>query len=176
MKKVIALVLSLVLVLSAVSALAATGLGSVTTVEVTAAEGEKAGKVSVNTTMCAVTLDENGVIVAVKFDAVQPAGSIAADGTVVGDAYDEPKTKIEKEYEYGMAPVSGIGKDWFEQAAGLEAWCIGKTVAEVLAMPTMDKGDGHHTCVPTDADLITSCTIDVGALLKALEKAAAAAN
>ena len=43
-------------------------------------------------------------------------------------------------------------------------------------MPTYDKGDGHHTCVPDDVDLKTGCTIDVGAELAALAKAAANAK
>ena len=54
----------------------------------------------------------------------------------------------------------------------VEAWCIGKTVEEVVSMPTYDKGDGHHTQVPDDVDLKSGCTIDVGNFLQALQKAA----
>ena len=176
MKKILTVVMLTALMLAlATSALAATGLGSVTSVAVTAAEADKAGSVSVNTTICAVTLDDEGKIVDIKFDAVQPKGAFDATGAAA-DFNAAPQTKKELKEGYGMQKVSAIGKEWYEQAAALEAWCIGKTVDEVLGMPTFDRGDGHHTMVPDDADLKTGCTITVGDYLKALEKAAADAK
>ena len=176
MKKILTVVMltALMLVL-ATSALAATGLGSVTSVSVTAATADKAGTASVNTTMCAVTLDDEGKIVAIKFDVVQPKGAFDAAGAAA-DFNAAPQTKKELKEGYGMVKASSIGKEWFEQAEALEAWCIGKTVEEVLGMKTFDRGDGHHTMVPDEADLKTGCTITVGDYLKALEKAAAAAK
>ena len=165
---------ALMLAMSA-SALAATGLGSVTSVSVTPATAEKAGTTSVNTTMCAVTLDDAGKITAIKFDIVQPKGAFDAAGAAA-DFNAAPQTKKELKEGYGMVKASAIGKEWFEQAAALEAWCIGKTVDEVLAMKTFDRGDGHHTMVPDEPDLKTGCTVTVGDFLKALEKAAADAQ
>lgn len=49
-------------------ALAATGLGSVTSMSGSAATADKAGSVTVNTTMCALELDDEGKIVSVSFD------------------------------------------------------------------------------------------------------------
>ena len=46
----------------------------------------------------------------------------------------------------------------------------GKTVAEVLAMPLNEKG------VPTDADLVSGCTVHINDQLVSLEKAAASAR
>ena len=176
MKKILtALLLTTLMLALAASALAATGLGSVTSVSVTAATADKAGTASVNTTMCAVTLDDEGKIVAIKFDVVQPKGAFDATGAAA-DFNAAPQTKKELKDGYGMVKASAIGKEWYEQAAALEAWCIGKTVDEVLGMPTFDRGDGHHTMVPDDADLKTGCTITVGDYLKALEKAAADAK
>ena len=176
MKKILTVVMLTALMLAlATSALAATGLGSVTSVSVTAATADKAGTASVNTTMCAVTLDDAGKIVAIKFDVVQPKGAFDTTGAAA-DFNAAPQTKKELKEGYGMVKASAIGKEWFEQAAALEAWCIGKTVEEVLGMPTFDRGDGHHTMVPDDADLKTGCTISVGDYLKALEKAAADAK
>lgn len=174
MKKIIALSLALMLVLMASCAFAATGVGAVTSVACTNADGETAGKVSITTTMCAVTLDENGVIVGIQFDAVQPSATYDATG-VAGNYNAAPITKIEKQDAYGMRGVSAIGAEWFEQARALEDWCIGKTVAEVLGMKTYAKNE-EHTCVPEEPDLVSVCTIDVGAFLKALEKAAAVAK
>ena len=64
MKKILtAALVAAMLLCVATGALAATGLGSVTEVSNTAATADKAGSVSVNTTMCAVTLDDEGKIV-----------------------------------------------------------------------------------------------------------------
>ena len=178
MKKLSVLVVSILLaVCLTATAFAATGLGSVTEVAATNADGDTPGKVSITTTMCAVTLDENGVIVGIKFDAVQPAVSYDAAGAVYGTYDAEPITKIQKGDNYNMKTYvpTAVG-EWYEQAAVLENWCIGKTVEQVLAMQTYDKEDGEHTCVPAEPDLVSGCTIDVGAFLKALEMAASLAQ
>ena len=48
---------------------------------------------------------------------------------------------------------------------------VGKTVEEIVNMPVMDRGDGSHTHVPTDADLAAGCTITVQSYLEALQEA-----
>jgi len=170
MKKIIsAAIVALLLVSISACAFAATGLGSVTNVTSTPATADAAASVSVNVTMCAVTLDEEGKIVAISFDVVQPKSNWET-------AYVEPQTKLELKEGYNMKRVSAIGLEYYEQIANLEAWCIGKTVAEVLAMPVMDRGDGSHTHVPTDVDLAAGCSITVRDHLAALEKAAADAK
>ncbi len=170
MKKILtaALVCALLLTL-ATGAMAATGLGTLTTVSVTPATAEKAGSVSTYTYMCAVTLDDEGKITGVDFDALQTAGSFDATGAA-GEFVAEPQTKDEIKEGYGMKAISPIGKEWYEQMNHLEAWCIGKTVAEVLATPLNEKN------VPTDVDLVAGCTVHIGEQLITLEKAAAAAK
>ncbi len=162
---------ALMLSLSA-GALAASGLGSVTTMSGAGAEADKVGSVTVNTTMCELELDDAGKITAVSFDIAQNKVGFDATGALTGELTGEHPTKKELGDGYGMKAASGIGKEWFEQAEALEDWCVGKTVEEVVAMPTYDKGDGHHTQVPDDVDLKTGCTIDVGSFLNALQKAA----
>lgn len=170
MKKTLTAVLLTALLLTlATGALAATGLGSVTSVAVTPATAESAGSVSVNTYMCAVTLDDEGRIVTVEFDAVQPKGTFDATGAA-GEYDAEPQTKNELKEGYGMAKASPIGKEWYEQMDALEAWCVGRTVEEVITTPLNEKG------APTDADLVSGCTVHINDQLKALEKAAAAAK
>ena len=176
MKKILTIALATALLALATTAMAATGLGSVTSVKLTPAAADKAGSVSVNTTMCAVTLDDAGKIVAVQFDVVQPKAAFDATGAASAELNAAPQTKKELKEGYGMVKASSIGKEWFEQAAALEAWCIGKTVEEVCAMKTFDRGDGSHTMVPDEADLKTGCTITVGDYLIALEKAVADAK
>lgn len=162
---------ALMLSLSA-GALAASGLGSVTTMSGAGAEADKVGSVTLNTTMCALELDDAGKITAVSFDIAQNKVGFDATGALTGELTGEHPTKKELGDGYGMKAASGIGKEWFEQAEALEDWCVGKTVEEVVTMPTYDKGDGHHTQVPDDVDLKTGCTIDVGSFLNALQKAA----
>ncbi len=170
MKKIIAAaIVALLLVSISACAFAATGLGSYTKTTSTPATAEAAANVAVNTTLCAVTLDEEGKIVSISFDVIQPK----SDWEV---AVVETQTKKELGEAYGMKRVSAIGKEYFEQLAALEAWCVGKTVEQVLTMPVMDRGDGSHTHVPTDVDLAAGCSISVGDHLKALEKAAANAK
>lgn len=162
---------ALMLSLSA-GALAASGLGSVTTMSGAGAEADKAGSVTLNTTMCALELDDAGKITAVSFDIAQNKVGFDATGALTDELTGEHPTKKELGDGYGMKAASGIGKEWFEQAEALEDWCVGKTVEEVATMPTYDKGDGHHTQVPDDVDLKTGCTIDMGSFLDALQKAA----
>ena len=170
MKKILTAVLALVLVASMTTcALAATGLGSVTTISATAA-GEKNGAVKVNTTMCAVSLDEEGKITSITFDVVQPSASFDATGAIVGEVAPEVQSKRELGEAYGMKSISPIGKEYYEQVDALEAWCIGKTVEEVLAAASED---GH---IADDVDVKASCTIGVGDLFAALQEAASLAK
>ena len=170
MKKIItAALVALLLVSIASCAFAATGLGSYTKTTSTPATAEAAASVSVNVTMCAVTLDAEGKIVEIDFDVIQPKSNWET-------AVVETQTKNELKDGYGMKRVSSIGKEYFEQLAHFENWCIGKTVADVLGMPVMDRGDGSHTHVPTDVDLAAGCSISLGDHFKALEKAAADAK
>lgn len=170
MKKILSAVLLTALLLTlAASALAATGVGAVSSVSVTPATADKAGSVSVYTYLCAVTLDDNGVITGVDFDAVQPAGAFDATGAAA-DFNAAPQTKNEIKEGYGMKAISPIGLEWYEQMDKLEDWCIGKTVAEVLAMELNEKG------VPTDADLVSGCTVHINDQLVSLQKAAASAR
>jgi len=159
MKKIVALVLASLLVLSMTSAFAATGLGSVTTVQATATTAEKAGSVTATTTMCAVTLDAEGKIVGISFDVVQAKGSTDAAATA------ETQSKDELKEAYGMKAISPIGKEYYEQMDALAAWCIGKTVEEVL-----------NGAAAEDADLKAGCTIGIADQLLALQEAAALAK
>ena len=159
MKKIIALALAALLVLSMTSAFAATGLGSVTSVTVTAPTAEKAGSVTVYTHMCALTLDADGKIVGVDFDAVQSKAATDADLAA------ETQSKDELKEAYGMKAASSIGKEYYEQMNALEAWCIGKTVEEVLAGVAAE-----------DADLKAGCTVGITDALAALQEAAAVAK
>lgn len=99
-----------------------------------------------------VTVDAEGKVTSCLIDASQAKCSIA-DGkfTVEKGAY---KSKKELQGDYNMKGASPIGKEWFEQAAAFEAWCIGKTADEIKACV----GDDMK---PSDADLKAGCTITI---------------
>ena len=165
MKKLLSVVLAAMMILSlSATAFAATGVGSATSVKVAAATAEAAGSVSVDTYMCAVTVDENGVITAVQFDCVQSKGAFDAAGAVVGEEAIQPQTKNELGEAYGRKGVSPIGKEFNEQMDALAAWCVGKTLDQVLAV------------YAEDADLKAGCTVYIGTEMIALQKAVANAK
>lgn len=166
MKKIVALLLVLVLCMGMTSAMA-DKLGSYMHTEVSKANaaGEKDGSYQANTTICAVVLDDNGVIKNVKFDVVQVKLGFTAAGACTVEAGTVIASKEELKDGYGMRKASAIGKEWFEQAAGFSAWITGKTFADALAMGVNEKG------YPTEADVITTCTMNVNDMMVVLRKA-----
>lgn len=177
MKKIAALVLALILCLAATSALADTyGTAALTTVgTATDATADKDGAFQSNTTMCFVVLNDDGTIKYVKFDVVQAKVAFDATGKCVTELGTEILSKEAKKEGYGMAKASSIGKDWFEQIAAWEAYCIGKTVEEVAATPFYSLNESHTTC-PDVEELKSTCTMTVGEFIEALEAAAAVAK
>lgn len=137
------------------------------TASLDAGAGEEAGGTAqLNLDAAAVTMNGD-VITSCTIDSLQAA--VTFDGTgAVGDLSTQPKTKNQLGFDYGMVAykASGIGKEWFEQAAHFCAYVVGKTPAEVAGI-AVDEGTK-----PTDADLSTGCTIAVGGFQKLIAKAA----
>ncbi|HSK69234.1 MAG TPA: hypothetical protein VLA21_08260 [Candidatus Limnocylindria bacterium] len=180
MKKVALVLLASMLLVSVLGVSAAGhmkhGLGMVTSIGTVAdATAEKAGTAQVNTTVCSVVLDAEGKILSVVWDVQQSRVSFDAAGKVTVPAAETLLTKVEKGENYGMRKASAIGKEWFEQIAAFEAWVVGQTLEEVLAIETFQR-DASHPNVPTSADLTGSVTITVGDYLASLQKAVAAAT
>lgn len=157
-----------------VEGLAKAGIGQNISVKGKAATADKSGSVQVDTNMVGVALDAEGKILWAKIDVAQ--NKAAFDATGVIDTNVDTRTKVEKEGDYGMLGASGIGKEYFEQVKAFGDWMVGKTVAEVAAMETFDRGDGSHTAVPAVEDLKSSVTITVGSYLDALVEAEANAK
>ena len=147
---------ALMLSLSA-GALAASGLGSVTNMSGSEAAADKAGSATVNTTMCALELDDAGKITAVSFDIAQNKIGFDAAGALTSELTGEHPTKKELGDGYGMRGASALGKEWYEHSAGYCSYLKGKTEKEVADIPA----DG------SDADLAALCTISIDALQKA---------
>ena len=143
------------------------GTGSVTNVASKVNEGFDK-EVKFDTTFASVVLEGN-VIKYVYFDVAQDKVTFDATGHVTSDNTTS-MSKKDLGDNYGMKDKSPIKKEWFEQVEALEKWAVGKTVEEVLNMPTTQK-DEKHT-VTADKDLMTGCTIGVTAFQQALDKAA----
>ena len=75
------------------------------------------------------------------------------------------QTKKELGDEYGMKAASGIGKEWFEQAAVMEEYLVGKTAKGVLEI-AVDESEK-----PTDPDLLAGVTVSIGGYQTAAAKA-----
>jgi uncharacterized protein YdbL (DUF1318 family) len=148
------------------------GTASYTSVQSNAFNAETGadGRIRVNTYYATVALDADGKFVYVYIDTAQNQGTFDEEGNVVTAA--AIPTKKERGDDYGMKARSEIGKEWYEQIAALEAWMIGKTPAEVKAVPTKVVDDAHQF-VPDHEDLNTSVTITIEGYLKVVEKAVA---
>ena len=93
------------------------------------------------------TVVEGGKVVASAIDAIVYPVAIAEDGTMSTDTASKyigsDGLVISKKTlgdDYAMKPASPVGKEWWEQAAIIEAAAIGKTSAEISAL-VKNEGD-----------------------------------
>lgn len=134
----------------------------------TDATTEAEGAVSSYSTFVAVAIDENGSVLGMALDATQAKIAFDASGKVTTSLDDfAAPSKNELGADYGMAKASGIGKEWFEQAAAFAEYAIGKTAEDIAGIAVSEEG------VPTDADLSASVTIKIGDFQSAVAKAIA---
>lgn len=141
------------------------GLGHITSIAKSrSAEGETTATGQVDTTIVAAGFDAEGKVVSVTIDVAQTKVGFDADLQLATDTTQLGKTKVELGDEYGMKKASQIGKEWYEQAAALEEWMIGKTVDEIKAMEIKDGK-------AADAELTSSVTVSVEGYIAALEEA-----
>ena len=117
------------------------------------------GKAQVNATMAAVVLDAEGTIVAVDLDVAQSTCPTTEAGAFTAEGFDN-RTKTEKGADYGMAPVSPIGAEWDAQMAAFEAWAVGKTVDYITGVELVESNG--HMVAANEADLYAGCTMAIG--------------
>ena len=145
-----------------------TGLAVVATAkDSTAPVAEEDGKASFDVTLAAVTLDENGVIVACALDSLGASVTFNAEGALTSDVTAAPLTKNELGADYGMVAWGGAVAEWNEQAKALCDFAVGKT-PEQLKNGAVD-ASGY---APDGSDLASSATIYLGGYVAAIEKAA----
>ena len=134
------------------------------------ASAEADGVAQTDVTIVAVTVNDEGVITACAIDAVQAKMPFNAAGQLTGDMTSPIRSKNELGTEYGMGKVSGIGKEWNEQAAALAAYAVGKTTEEIENIAV------NEETRPADADLASSVTISIGGLIPAIVAAVESAE
>ena len=171
MKKLIALLIASIMVLSLVSlvgcqttpATLKLGLGVSISASGSDATAEENGEDKLTVTAAAVLVDNNGKIVKVVLDCADSAVAHTADGKAV--AAESFQTKLEQGDNYGMKnPVYGSAKEWYEHA---EIFCnlvVGKTATEVKAL-VAENAKG------TEEVLNAGCTIYVSDFATAIDKA-----
>lgn len=147
-----------------------TGLGVVTSVAKSTDAGEKDGVAEAYSMIAAVTVDKDGKIVKCILDAAQTKINFSKEGKLLSDVKGTYKTKNELKEEYGMKKASKIGKEWYEQADAFAKYVVGKTIEEVKGIALSAEG------VPTNADLTSSVTVHVNDLIAAIDKAVANAQ
>ncbi len=140
------------------------------------AEGKEVLPVAqVDTVMAATAFDKDGKVVATIIDNAQTKVTFDAMGLVTADKTAENKTKVELGDAYGMVKASTIGKEWYQQAAALGKWMVGKSVADIKAMKVTEK-DASHPAVPAESDLTALVTVSVEHYIAAVEEGFAKAK
>ena len=128
-----------------------------------AADGQ--GLAHAEITLVAVTVGDDGVIHDCIIDMVQSNVNFDGAGQLTSDTTATFASKNELGDGYGMKKGSSIGKEWDEQVAGLAAYAVGKTVAELKGIAVDAQG------IATDADLTATITVSVSNFLTAIEDA-----
>jgi hypothetical protein len=147
-----------------------TGFAVVTSIDKSKDAGEEDGLAQADSVLVAVIVDNTGKILNCVIDTAQSKANFNAKGEVVTPLDTAFMTKNELGADYGMSKASTIGKDWFEQAAVLADYFVGKTVAEIKGIAV--DAEGHAT----GSDLTASVTIKINGYIDAVEKAVANAQ
>ncbi len=177
MKKILAMLLCLGMVMSMLTGCGAkseavkTGLAVVSSIgKSTDATAEKDGLGEIDSMIAAVLVDKDGKIVDCKIDAAQTKINFSTEGKLTTDPATVFQTKQEKKEAYGMKGSSSIGKEWYEQADGFAKYCVGKTVDQIKGIAVNEEG------VASDADLAATITVHIGDFIEVVTKAAANAS
>lgn len=132
------------------------------------ATAEADGKAQTDSTIVAVLVDEDGVIVDCILDIAQTKIAFTAAGEVLNkDA--EVLSKRQLGDDYGMSAAATKG-EWYVQAQGFCDYVIGKTAAEVAGIAVDETGHA------TDEALLATTTVKVGTYINAVVSACDAAE
>ena len=142
-----------------------TGLAIVANAAESKNAGDEDGEAKYDVTIVGVTVDDNGVILSCVIDSVGTSVKFDATGVITSDIFAEILTKNELGESYGMKAYGGAKYEWYEQAAALAQYAVGKTVEELKAGAVGEAGKA------VDVDLAATATIYLGGYVSAIEKA-----
>ena len=128
------------------------------------------GEAKYDVSIVAVTVDDKGVITNCIIDSIGTSVAFDASGVITTDLTAPIATKNELGDSYNMVAWGGAVAEWYEQAAALASYAVGKTVEELKT------GAVGETGYAQDADLATTATIYLGGYVAAIEKAVANAQ
>ena len=134
------------------------------------ASADANGEAKYDVTLVAVLVDDNGVIRDCIIDSIGTSVKFDAAGVVTSDLSAEILTKNELGDSYGMKAYGGAKYEWYEQAAALADFAVGKTVDELKNGAVGADGKA------VDVDLASTATIYLGGYVSAIEKAVANAQ
>lgn len=146
------------------------------------AEDDNGPIAQVDTAIAVAAFDADGKVVGAINDHVQSKVeydkdgkfkqmSVDADGKAVEDKSAKLFSKNEIKEAYGMKKAAAeTDKEWYEQAAALADWYVGKDIAEIKAMKTREK-DENHPVVPDVPELVGMVSIDIQSNFSTIEKA-----
>lgn len=141
------------------------GLGITTKLSGSLDAGEADGLAQTDSMYGAATFGPDGRITSCILDGSQCGVNFDRNGKIITDLTESPLTKNELKEAYGMKKASGIGLEWYEQAANYAAYALGKTANELSGLAVSDRG------APADAELSASVTISIGDFNLCLTKA-----
>ena len=143
-----------------------TGLAILTSVSDSKNAGEKNGKAQFDVDLAAVLVDEKGIIVDCKLDSLSATVEFDATGTITTDLTKVLATKNELGDGYNMKLYGNAKYEWYEQAAEVAKYAIGKTAEQLRNGAVNEAGKA------TDAYLASVATIKIGSFVDAIVAAA----
>ena len=147
-----------------------TGLAIVANAKDSVSASDMDGEAKYDVTIVAVLVDDNGVIRSCIIDSIGTSVKFSAAGTITSDLSAQILTKNELGDSYGMKAYGGAKYEWYEQAAALAQYAVGKTLSE------LKNGAVNESGKAADADLASTATIYLGGYVTAIEKAVANAK
>ncbi len=145
-----------------------TGLSvSVNIADSVSATTDAPGAAKYDITLAAVTVDDNGVIVSCIIDSIPATVNFDTTGAITSDINANVLTKNELGDAYGMVAWGGAIAEWDEQVAAVAKYAEGKTVAQ-LKNGDIDMTTGK---AKDGTDLSSSATIYLAGYVYAIEAA-----
>ena len=144
-----------------------TGLAVITTAaDSTSATAEAAGAVKLDSTLVAVTVDDEGIITSCIIDSIPATVNVDATGAITSDLTAAVPTKNELGENYGMVAWGGAIAEWDAQVAALCSYAVGKTVDQLKNGAIDETGKA-----PEGSELASSATIYLGGFVSGIEAA-----